>query len=73
MKKNLGTTDRLVRIIVSALLFSYYFLEVPEGIVKWVILVLAGILGITALVGTCPLYSLFGLSSLKKNNINRIL
>lgn len=73
MKKNLGTIDRLARLIISALLFTFYFSEVPEGAIKWIVLALAAIMFLTALIGVCPLYAIFGFSSLNKKVNDRVL
>ena len=57
---NVGKIDKVVRIIVGIVLLSLlYFLEKPLGY-----LVLIGLVPlITALVGFCPLYKIFGLST----------
>lgn len=61
--KNVGTVDRVVRIILAIVLFSLFFLL--PGNLKWF-----GLLGliplITALVGVCPLYSVLHISTNKK-------
>lgn len=63
MKRNLGTIDRWVRVALAAL---GGWLAVAIGLVSVggvIVLVVAGILVATALVGYCPLYALFGLST----------
>jgi hypothetical protein len=61
--KNIGNTDRIIRVIIGLLLLSLLFLL--NGNIK-----LLGLLGfiplITALVGTCPLYLPFGINTRKK-------
>ena len=60
MRKNVGTLDRLVRVIIALALFSLLFLE--TGTVRW--LGLVGIVPLlTAFAGFCPLYSLLGIRS----------
>jgi hypothetical protein len=65
MKKNMGTTDRIIRIVIAALIAILYFTNVITG--TWAIIL--GILGIiflvTGLVGFCPLYRIFGASTHK--------
>ncbi len=61
-KANEGTIDRALRVIVGLVLVSMVFtgLQTPWG---WIGLVPL----ITGIVGTCPLYSILGLSTLKKS------
>ena len=56
MGKNVGTVDRILRIIVGALLIAYAIYE-PDAWWGWI-----GVVPIvTALVGWCPAYRLVGL------------
>ncbi|MFO7544977.1 MAG: DUF2892 domain-containing protein [Trueperaceae bacterium] len=63
MSHNVGTIDRLVRGIVGAVLLLGWVLGWFGG--TWAVIL--GIVGIilvaTALVGFCPLYRLFGMST----------
>lgn len=60
--KNLGTADRIVRVVLGLALLSLLF--VLEGPAKY-----AGLAGLillgTAAVGTCPLYLPFGIRTCK--------
>jgi len=63
MTSNVGTLDRIARIIVGAALIAFALGYLAPGIgwnwVGWI-----GVVPIlTALFGTCPAYSLFGLST----------
>ncbi|RME16301.1 MAG: DUF2892 domain-containing protein [Alphaproteobacteria bacterium] len=62
-KKNEGTIDRVLRVIVGAALIAGYFYN-PDGAYSWAYW-LGLIPLITGLVGTCPLYSLIGVSTCK--------
>lgn len=62
----MGTVDKVIRIVVAVIILVLYFTHVITGTLAVVLLVLAGILVVTSLVGTCPLYLLFGLSTRKK-------
>ena len=66
MKKNMGTVDKVIRIVVAAIILVLYFTHVVTGTLAVILLILAGILVVTSLIGTCPLYMLFGLSTGKK-------
>lgn len=60
-KTNVGGIDRIVRILVGLALLAGFFLY-PDA--SWRYLTLVGIVPLfTGLFGTCPLYSLFGMSS----------
>lgn len=60
MKHNVGAVDRVLRILLGLGLLSATVLV--EGGARWL-----GLIGlvplITGIVGSCPMYSLFGLSS----------
>jgi len=66
MKKNMGTVDKVIRIVVAAIILVLWFTHVVTGTLAVILLILAGILVVTSLIGTCPLYMLFGLSTRKK-------
>ena len=59
----MGTADRIIRIIIAAIVTTLYFTNVISGTLGIVLLVLAGIFVLTSLVRFCPLYAPFGLST----------
>ena len=63
MKKNMGTIDRVIRLLVAAAIPVLYFNAMLTGTVAYVLLMLAGIFFLTSLTGVCPLYSLFGIKT----------
>ncbi|MBL7727825.1 MAG: DUF2892 domain-containing protein [Dinghuibacter sp.] len=63
MKKNMGAADRIVRIIIAALIAVLYFTNTISGTLGIVLLVLAGVFVLTSLISSCPLYSIFGIST----------
>lgn len=65
MKKNMGTVDRILRILVAIVIISLYFANVISGTVAIVLLVLSGIFILTSFIGVCPLYMPFGMSTRK--------
>lgn len=65
MKKNVGNADRIIRIIIAILFAVLYFTNVVSGTTGIILLVLAGVLLVTALVVSCGLYTLFGISTCK--------
>jgi hypothetical protein len=66
MKKNMGTIDRVIRIVVAAVIAVLYFTDIISGTPGIVLLVLGGIFLITGIISFCPLYYPFNLSTSKK-------
>ena len=66
MKPNMGTFDRIMRLLAATLVIALYFLNVISGTVAIVLLVLAGIFILTSLISFCPLYLPFGISTKKE-------
>lgn len=66
MTKNMGSVDRLARLVAAAALVVLALgTSVATGPLFWVALAVAGIFTLTALVGNCPLYSLIGVRTCK--------
>jgi fatty acid desaturase len=63
MKKNMGSTDRIIRILLAVVVSVLYFTNTITGTFGIVMLVIAGIFLATSLVSFCPLYSLIGLNT----------
>jgi hypothetical protein len=66
MKKNLGVTDRIIRLIAAVLLAALYFSGTFTGILAIVLVVLSITLVATSLISFCPLYLPFGLNTVEK-------
>ncbi|MCJ7694336.1 MAG: DUF2892 domain-containing protein [Anaerolineaceae bacterium] len=66
MKKNMGSIDRIIRIILAVVFTILYFTGTVTGVWGVVLLVLAVIFALTSLIGFCPLYLLFKYNTLKK-------
>lgn len=63
MKKNLGNADRVIRLVLAAVLIGLYFSGIIIGTVGIIGLVVAAVLALTSFVSFCPLYSLLGIST----------
>jgi fatty acid desaturase len=63
MKKNMGSADRIIRLLVAAALAALFFTNTITG--TWGIgaLVVAGVFAVTSLVSFCPIYALLGLNT----------
>lgn len=66
MKKNMGTTDKVIRILVALGIVGLYVANVISGTIAIVLLLLAGIFILTSFISFCPLYRPFGISTRKK-------
>jgi len=66
MKKNVGSIDKVIRLIAAAIIAVLYFTHVISGTLGIVLLVVAGVLVITSFVGLCPLYMVLGFNTDKK-------
>jgi len=66
MKKNMGTIDKVIRILVSVIVVVLYFTHVISGVLAIILLALSAIFVVTSLLSFCPLYLPFGLSTRKK-------
>jgi len=63
MKQNMGSTDRILRIIAAAVFGILYFNGIIHGVAGAVLLVLGGVFVLTSLAGYCPLYKILGLNT----------
>lgn len=63
MKKNMGPSDRIIRVIAAIVIVLLYITNTLSGTIGVVLLVVAGIFVLTSLVGSCPLYALFRIST----------
>lgn len=66
MKKNMGNADRIIRTILALLVGVLYYMGIISGTLAIVLGILAVVFLLTSLVGTCPLYMPFGLSTCKE-------
>lgn len=67
MKKNIGTTDKMIRIIVAIVLLALYFTGTISGTLAYVGIAVAGIFLLTGLINFCPLYAVLGIKTCKTN------
>lgn len=68
MKKNMGTTDKVIRILMAIGIALLYYFNVIEGTLAYVLMALAIIFLVTSIVNLCPLYTLFGINTCKSKN-----
>lgn len=68
MKKNMGSVDKTIRIIIAAVVAGLYYKEILTGTLGIVLLVLAGVFVLTSLISFCPLYTLLGINTCPKES-----
>ena len=56
MKNNMGTIDKVIRILIAAVIVILYATDIIYGIPGIILLILAGIFIVTSVIGYCPLY-----------------
>jgi hypothetical protein len=67
MKKNVGLTDKWVRIIIAVVILVLYGTDLIVGTLAMILLIIGIILLFTSLIGFCPIYTLFGINTNKKD------
>lgn len=65
MKKNMGTADRVFRILVAIAIAVLYLSGVISGVTALVLLAIGVVFLLTSLVSFCPLYAPFGFRTCK--------
>jgi hypothetical protein len=66
MKKNVGTIDKVIRILVAVVVVVLYFTHVITGALAVILLALAGIFVVTSFLSLCPIWLALGISTRKK-------
>jgi hypothetical protein len=65
MKKNMGKTDKGIRILIAMIIAALSYFNIITGTLEIVLLVLAIVFLATSLLNFCPLYTLFGINTCK--------
>jgi O-antigen/teichoic acid export membrane protein len=66
MRKNIGTTDRVIRLVMAAVIALLYVTDVLSGTWALILGLFALILLLSAWMRVCPLYIPFGMNTFKK-------
>jgi len=72
MKKNVGSIDRIIRLVAAAIIAGLLVTNTVaiSSVLGIVLAIVAVVFGGTALISSCPLYSLVGLSSCPVDSAN---
>jgi hypothetical protein len=65
MTKNMGSTDRVIRLLIGVAIAVLYFTGTISGTLALVLGIVAIAFLVTSLLGWCPSYLPFGLSTRK--------
>lgn len=65
----MGTADRIIRLLIAAIIAGLFFANVINGTLGLILLILAVVFALTSFISFCPLYPIFGWSTCttKKN------
>jgi len=66
MKKNMGSTDKLIRSVIGIIIAILYYSGIITGTLAIVLLAFAIIFLLTSFISFCPLYTLLGINTNKK-------
>lgn len=65
MKKNMGSTDRIIRVMLALVMSYLYYQGIIGGTVGMILLILSVVFVLTSLIGFCPLYLPLGVNTCK--------
>jgi len=68
MKKNIGDTDTIIRLVLATIIAILYFTNTITGTLGIVLIIFGAVFVLTSLIGFCPLYLPLGINSCKKPN-----
>lgn len=71
MKKNMGVVDKIIRLVVVAIIAALYFAGQITGTAAIILGIVAVAFLVTSLIGWCPTYALFGISTQKADKLLR--
>ena len=66
MKKNIGTFDRIFRMLSFVVVIILYLANIIGGLTAIVLGVVSFVLALTAFISFCPIYAAFGICTLKE-------
>ena len=67
MKKNMGSADKIIRILIAIVIAVLYWQGIiSSGTLAIVLLVFASVFALTSFIGFCPLYPILGINTCKK-------
>lgn len=71
MKQNMGGVDKIIRLVVVAIIAALYFTGQITGTAAIILGIIAVAFLVTSLIGWCPTYVPFGISTKKADKTVR--
>jgi len=65
MKCNVGSADRIVRVVLGLALLALGLFVIPGDVWGWILIVISAISLVTGLASRCPAYALFKINTCK--------
>lgn len=67
MTKNMGSADKIFRILAAIVIFALIYMETLQGTWAWILGAFSVIFILTSFMSWCPIYTMLGVSTAKKN------
>lgn len=68
MNPNMGMVDKVIRLVIALIIAGLYFGGQISGLVATILGIVAIAFLVTSIIGWCPLYAPFGISTRKKES-----
>lgn len=69
MKKNMGSTDKTIRLTIALIFITAWIANIITGITAIILVLLSVIFIVTSLISFCPLYKLFGITTCHRQQV----
>ena len=69
MNTNMGSTDKIIRLVLAILIGILYYTETISGTLALILGVFAGIFLLTSFISFCPLYMILGVNTCKNSTL----
>jgi hypothetical protein len=63
MKINIGSSDRVIRMVAALIMAALYFTGTVTGTAGIILLVVAAVFAVTSIIGFCGLYQITGINT----------
>jgi len=68
MKKNIGTIDKILRVVIAIVIAVLYYMDlIVSDTLSAIVLFLAAVLLITSLLNFCPIYFILRINSCRRD------
>lgn len=64
MKKNMGSADRIIRVVTAAVFVALSLTGIVSGALSIILFLIGMVLVTTSFIGFCPLYTTLGIKTL---------